>query len=164
MANFLLERDALKGFAGVAYMVIDGEYTELFQLRNINLDASSNTTDFNVVGSWSTQTKTRGISLNGTFEIYTGSPIFVRMIRDYFKNGVLPYFSLNITNDDPATTIGRQVVLVENCKIDGVTNLLSLDADADFLTQTVSFSGVALDIIEEFSNPAEYGVNNIGNI
>lgn len=164
MANFLLEKDALKGFAGVGYIVMDNQYTELFQLKNLNLGADVNSSDFNVVGSFTTQSKPRGVRLSGTFEMYMGSPIFLRMVRDYFRTGTLPYFSLNVQNDDPSTSIGRQTVIIEQCKLDSVTNLLALDADADFLTQTVAFSGVSYDIIEEFNDPDQYGVNTIGRL
>ena len=73
-----------------------------------------------------------------------------------FKNGKVTYFSLQVVNDDPNTTIGKQVVALYNVKFsDG--DLLKLDADSDWLDQQLNFTFTELEILNRFKNPDRIG-------
>jgi hypothetical protein len=102
------------------------------------------------------QKKTTGVTLTGTMTVYSGSPLFIKMLNDYLKTGKLPYFTLQITNDDPGTTVGRQTVALYNCKLSKVP-IAMLDADADFLEEEVSFSYTGLEVLNYFNNPTALG-------
>lgn len=164
MANFLLERDSLKGMAGVAVAEINGEYVPLFQLIDMNLDANFNTSDFKVVGSFQGQTKTNDVTLSGTFSMYMGSPIWAQLVKDFLDTGRMTYFTIHLRNDDPSVSIGVQQMSMYNCKINSVTNLAALDANADTLTQDLAFSCTGFDIVSNFNNPDTYGTNDIPSI
>ena len=153
---FLLERDALKGKSGSAVMTVDGENHELFQMKKFQSDAEFQESDFKVVGTTLVQKKTTGVTLTGTMTIYYGSPYFIKLLQDYLKTGKLPYFTLQITNDDPGTTVGKQIVALYNCKLSKVP-VAMLDADSDWLEEEVSFSYTGLEVLNYFNDPATLG-------
>ena len=153
---FLLERDALNGKSGSAVMTVDGENHELFQMKKFNSDAEFQESDFKVVGTTLVQKKTTGVTLTGTMTIYYGSPYFIKLLQDYLKTGKLPYFTLQITNDDPGTTVGKQIVALYNCKLSKVP-VAMLDADSDWLEEEVSFSYTGLEVLNYFNDPATLG-------
>ena len=153
---FLLERDALNGKSGSAVMTVDGENHELFQMKKFQSDAEFQESDFKVVGTTLVQKKTTGVTLTGTMTIYYGSPYFIKLLQDYLKTGKLPYFTLQITNDDPGTTVGKQIVALYNCKLSKVP-VAMLDADSDWLEEEVSFSYTRLEVLNYFNDPATLG-------
>lgn len=153
---FLLERDALNGKSGSAVMTVDGENHELFQMKKFQSDAEFQESDFKVVGTTLVQKKTTGVTLTGAMTIYYGSPYFIKLLQDYLKTGKLPYFTLQITNDDPGTTVGKQIVALYNCKLSKVP-VAMLDADSDWLEEEVSFSYTGLEVLNYFNDPATLG-------
>lgn len=153
---FLLERDALNGKSGSAFMTVDGQNHELFQLKKFHSDAEFQESDFKVVGTTLVQKKTTGVTLTGTMTIYYGSPLFIKLLNEYLKTGKLPYFTMQITNDDPGTTVGKQIVALYNCKLSKVP-VAMLDADADWLEEEVSFSYTGIEVLNYFNDPSALG-------
>ena len=145
---FLLERDALNGKEGKAFMTLNGRNIEMFSLKKFQSDAEFQESDFKVVGTRLVQKKTTGVSLTGSMTIYYGTPHFLRILQEYLKTGKLPYFTLQVTNDDPSTSVGTQTVAFYNVKL----------AEADFLEMEVSFSYTGIEVLNYFNDaPAQLG-------
>ena len=156
--SFLLERDALNGKQGSAFMTINGQNIEMFNIKKFQSDAEFQETDFKVVGTTLVQKKTTGVTLTGTMTIYYGTPHFLRLLQEYLKTGRLPYFTLQITNDDPATSVGTQTVVLYNVKLQKLP-VAQLDADADFLEMEVGFSYTNIEVLNYFNDtPAQLGI------
>lgn len=152
--SFLLERDALNGKEGSAFMTINGRNIEMFGMKKFQSDAEFQEADFKVVGTRLVQKKTTGVSLTGSMTIYYGTPHFLRLLQEYIKTGRLPYFTLQITNEDPSTSVGTQTVVFYNVKLQKLP-VAMLDADADFLEMEVSFSYTSLEVLNYFNDAPE---------
>lgn len=153
---FLLERDALNGKEGKAFATIDGRNVEMFGIKKFQSDADFQEADFKVVGTRLVQKKTTGVTLTGSMTIYYGTPEFVSLVEGYIKTGKLPYFTLQITNDDPATSVGTQTIAFYNVKLQKMP-IAILDADSDFLTEDVSFSFTSFEVLQAFHAPDQLG-------
>ncbi|MDR0905760.1 MAG: phage tail tube protein [Oscillospiraceae bacterium] len=153
---FLLERDAVNGKEGKGFLTIDGLIHEMFNIKKFNTNASFEESDFKVVGTRLVQKKTTGVKLDGTMTIYYGTPYFLDLLVQYLKTGRLPYFSLQITNNDPSTTVGTQTVAFYNVKLQKLP-ITQLDADTDALTMDVGFSFTSFEVLSRFNDPAELG-------
>ena len=157
-AAFLLERDALNGKEGMGFANIEGRNIEMFGLRKFRADAEFQEEDFVVVGTRLVQKKTSGVSYTGSMTIYYGTPEFKRLVLDYHKTGKLPYFTLQITNDDPATSVGAQVVAFYGVKLQKLP-IAMLDAETSKLTEEISFSYTGFELLSSFHAPAQLGRN-----
>lgn len=155
--SFLLERDALNGKSGRAFLTIDGQNQELFSLKKLQTDAEFQESDFKVVGTTLVQKKTTGVTMTGTMTIYYGTPIFLQMLQTYLKTGRLPYFTIQVDNDDPSVSVGQQVVALYNVKLSKVP-IAMLDADAEWLEEEVGFSFTNVEVLRAFHAPAALGV------
>lgn len=154
---FLLERDALNGKEGKAFMTLNGRNIEMFSLKKFRSDAEFQESDFKVVGTRLVQKKTTGVSLTGSMTIYYGTPHFLRILQEYLKTGKLPYFTLQVTNDDPSTSVGTQTVAFYNVKLQKLP-ISILDAEADFLEMEVGFSYTGIEVLNYFNDtPAQLG-------
>lgn len=154
--SYLLERDALNGKEGRAIITINGRQQELFNCKNIKVDYSLDSSDFKIVGTRLVQKKTTGIQLSGSMTIVYGTPWFKDLIKQYVATGQPPYFTLQVTNSDPATSVGNQTIVLYNCRINS-GNLAQLDADADFLTEDVQFDFTSFEILTSFHAPDQLG-------
>ena len=156
---FLLERDALNGKSGSAFMTINGQNIEMFNLKKFQSDAEFQESDFKVVGTTLVQKKTTGVTLTGSMTIYYGSPHFLRLLQEYLKTGKLPYFTIQLTNDDPSTSVGSQTVVLYNVKLQKLP-VAMLDANADWLEEEVSFSFTNIEVLNWFKDqPDQLGGN-----
>ncbi|MCI9366998.1 MAG: hypothetical protein HFF19_01760 [Oscillospiraceae bacterium] len=155
--SFLLERDTLNGAAGKAVIIRDGQVKDLFGAKNVKTQAEISSSDMKVIGTKKTQQKPGAVKQTGTMTVYYGTPLFLEMLAQYIRTGVMPYFNLQVTNDDPTTTVGVQTVAYYNCKLTGTIPLSVLDAEADMLTVDVSFSYEDFEPLSSFHDPAETG-------
>ena len=67
--SFLLERDALNGKTGKAFLTVNGRNNELFSIKKFQSDGEFQESDFKVVGTTLVQKKTTGVTLTGTMTI-----------------------------------------------------------------------------------------------
>lgn len=155
--SFLLERDTLDGAAGKAVIIQDGQVKDLFGAKNVKTQAEISSSDMKVIGTKRAQQKPGSVKQTGTMTVYYGTPLFLDMVAQYARTGVMPYFNLQITNDDPTPTVGVQTVAYYNCKLTGTIPLSILDAEADMLTMDVSFTYEDFEPLSSFHDPAETG-------
>lgn len=155
--SFLLERDTINGASGKAVITIDGQVNELFGAKNIKTQVEIATADMKVIGTKRVQKKPGAVTQTGTMTIYYGTPLFLDMVAQYVRTGVMPYFNLQTTNDDPTTTVGAQTVIYYNCKLSGTIPVSILDSDVDMLTMDISFTYEDFEPLTRFHGPAETG-------
>lgn len=154
--SFLLERDGLNGKSGKAFATIDGRNVELFGLKKLEANAEFNKADFPVVGTKTVQQKLTSMKITGSFTIYYGTPEFIKLAHEYQKTGKMPPISLQVTNDDQATSVGVQTVAYYGVNLDKVP-LSKLDDSADFLEEEIGFTAASFEPLRHFNGPASLG-------
>lgn len=159
MANpqFLLERDTLNGKLGQAFVTIDGQSQELFRAKKINAATNIQSTDVPVVGTTRIQEKATGVKQTGTMTIYYGTPLLTQMAVTYAQTGVVTYFDLQVTNNDPTATVGTQTIVYYGCKLTGELLTSIIDVDVEMLEQECTFSYTTQAILSSFNTEANYG-------
>ena len=154
--SFLLERDALNGKSGSGFITINGENHQMFGMKKFQSDAEFQEEDFKVVGTTLVQTKTTGVKLSGTMTLYYGSPYFLQLLNEYLKTGKLPYFTMQIENDDPSTSVGTQTVVYYNVKLNKLP-ISKLDAETSALDMEVGFTFTKVEVLNWFHDPDQLG-------
>lgn len=163
-SHYLLERDALNGKEGSAFVTRRDPNTgveetfELFRIKNLTVDAEFQTVPFKVVGTRIEQKKITGLAFTGSMVIYYGTPEWIKIVQDYVDYGFLPVVTLKLVNRDPSTTVGGQSVILNNVKIEKIP-LVKMDAEADWLEMDVSFSFTDFAVEEYFQQPDTLGVS-----
>ena len=147
--NILNAEDTLNGAEGTATAVIDGRVVDLFEVKNVNAKVSLDKADIKTLGNRGVQKKVKGWTGEGTLNMYLTTSRWTKMVINYIKTGKIQKFDMNLTNDDPQSSIGRQIIKVSGCLIDGA-DIAKLDVDSDALEQEVNFTFENADILEEF--------------
>jgi len=150
--GYLKAGDVISGQEGSAFMTIDGRNKEMFYLKSIESKIEKQKSEVKTLGKRMTQSKTAGASGSGSMTIYAVTSEFAQMAVDFMKNGVDPYFTIKVTNEDPNSGIGRQTVLLKNVNLDSIP-ISSLDVESEFLEQEIDFTFDDIDLLEKFSEP-----------
>ena len=72
-------------------------------------------------------------------------------MANFKDTGADVYFDIQVTNEDPTSTVGKQTVILKDCNIDGGI-LAKFDADADYLDEDMDFTFEDFSIKDKFGN------------
>ncbi|QJC53117.1 phage tail tube protein [Paenibacillus albicereus] len=143
--------DTIAGHSGTAYATIDGQTVEMFYVKNLRATAKKNKADIKTLGSRNVQKKAAGWEGTGTMTLYYVTSRFREMMRDYIKTGVDTYFDIQVTNDDPASAVGKQIVTLIGVNLDEVV-MAALDVESDALDEEIPFTFHDVNIGEPFKD------------
>lgn len=95
------------------------------------------------------------IGLAGTFSgtAHYNQSIFRQALLDYKNTGIDSYFEIQITNEDPESSVGRQTIVFLDCNTDGGV-LSKFDADGEYLDEEIEGT------FEDFKMPESFALLN----
>lgn len=155
--SYLLAKDTVNGAEGKVFVSVDGRNIEVACMRNITTNVEMQGNDMRVIGTRKVQNKPNGAKLTGTGNIYYGSNLFTDMVLQYINTGVMPEFSLQITNHDPTTSIGSQVMAYYGCTLTGTIPLSILNDEEAMLNYDFNFAWTDVARLQAFNGPEKLG-------
>lgn len=144
--------DTISGQEGKATAKINGEIRDMFYIKSLEATVEKNKQEVRTLGKRGVQHKTTGWSGTGSMSIYYVTSDFIRMAKEYIKNGVDTYFTVTVENNDPTSTIGKQVTTLFDVNVDSIP-VAKLDVEDAVLEADLEFTFDDLDVLEEFSDP-----------
>lgn len=147
----------MNGAEGKVFVTVDGKNIEVACMKNITTNAEIQSNDMRVIGTRTIQNKNNGAKLTGTGNIYYGTNLWTDMVLQYIQTGVMPEFDLQITNDDPATSIGSQAMAYYGCTLTGTIPLSILNTEEAMLNYDFNFAYTRVARLEAFNAPAKLG-------
>ena len=155
--SYLLAKDTVNGAEGKIFLTIDGKNIEAACMKNITTKAEIQSSDMRVIGTRTIQDKSNGAKLTGTGNIYYGSNIFTDMVLDYINKGIVQEFDIQITNSDPTTSIGTQVMAYYGCHLTGEIPLSVLNDEEAMLNYDFNFAWTRVARLQKFNDPSRLG-------
>ncbi|MFB5674272.1 phage tail tube protein [Paenibacillus terreus] len=150
---FLKASDTISGQEGRAYATINGQVEEMFYVKTLEATVEKQKAEVKTLGRRGVQHKATGWSGSGSMTIFYMTTRFRQMMLDYMKTGVDQYFDIEVTNEDPTSSIGKQTVTLKGVNLDSVI-MASLDTESDALEEEVSFTFEDVEIANAFNAPA----------
>ncbi len=145
--------DTISGQEGKATAKINGQIVDMFYIKTLEATVEKNKLEVRTLGKRGVQHKTTGWTGTGSMTIYYVTSDFVRMAKDYVKNGVDTYFTITIENNDPTSTIGVQTVTLYDVNIDAIP-ITKVSVEDEVLECDMDFTFQDLDLTSEFNVPA----------
>jgi hypothetical protein len=152
MNNALMNaQDAIYGSLAECFVTLNNQRLNFMNLTEFESKWDVNIVDVPILGKVGMGHKAAGGK--GT---WSGSAHYnqshLRSIADtYQKTGVLPYFEIQVTNEDPTSQVGRQTILHHGCLCDSFI-LAKLQAGEDILDEALSGTFESWDMPEKFTN------------
>ena len=154
---YLLSKDTVSGASGKVILTVDGKNVEVAGMRNITTNAEIQSTDMRVIGTKRIQDKPNGAKLTGKGNIYYGSNLFTDMVLDYINRGIIREFTVQIINDDPATSLGSQDMAHYGCHLTGTIPLSILDSEEAMMNYDFNFAWTRVSRLRSFNDPEQLG-------
>lgn len=154
---YLLAKDTLNGAEGSVVVTRNGQNFVAAGMRNLTPNAEIQSEDMRVIGTRVIQDKPNGVKQTGTGNVYYGSDLWREMVAEYIQTGVMPEFDLQITNNDPTTTLGTQVLVLYGCHLTGTIPLAILNSEETMLNYDFNFAWTRMALLQKFSAPAQLG-------
>ena len=155
---YLLAKDTVNGAEGKIFVTRDGKNIEVAGMKNIKTLAGIQSQDMRVIGTRRIQDKPNGAKQTGTGNIYYGTALFTDMVLQYINIGVMPEFDLQITNQDPTTSVGSQVMAYYGCHLTGEIPISILDSEESMLNYDFNFAWTRAEKLQGFNDPVKLGV------
>lgn len=155
--SYLLAADTVNGAEGKVVVTRNGKRIEVAGMRNLTTNAEIQSNDMRVIGTRKIQNKNNGVKITGTGNIYYGSNLWTDMVLEYINTGAMPQFDIQITNNDPTTSIGAQVMAYYGCTLTGTIPLSILNDEEAELNYDFSFACTSVQRLQSFTDPANLG-------
>ena len=150
MATIMNAKDAISASLAECFVTIDGNRYNFMQAINLEAKLEKSKTEVPILGKTGKGNKASGWKGTGSATFYFNTSIFRQLAKRYKDTGEDIYFDIQITNEDPTSSVGRQTVILKDCNADKIT-LAKFDADADYLDEDMDFTFEDFDIPEEFN-------------
>lgn len=154
---YLLAKDTVNGAEGSIVVTRNGRNYVIAGMRNIRPVGNIQSEQMRVVGTRKIQDKSNGVELTGTGNIYYGFDMFRDMVLNYINTGVLEEFDIQITNNDPATSIGSQTIAYYGCHLTGEIPLSILNSEETMMNYDFNFAYTSVQKLQSFNEPTNYG-------
>ena len=150
MANTMNAKDAISASLAECFSTIDGNRYNFMQAINLEARFEKKKTEVPILGKTGRGNKSTGWSGTGSATFHYNTSIFRELMARYKNTGEDIYFDIQVTNEDPTSSVGRQTVILKDCNIDGGI-LTKFDADAEYLDEDMDFTFEDFEIPEKFN-------------
>lgn len=150
MSNVMNAKDAVSASLAECFITIEGNRYNFMQAINLEANFEKNKTEVPILGKTGKGNKTTGWKGTGKATFHYNTSIFRELLYRYKNTGEDIYFDIQVTNEDPTSSVGRQTVILKDCNLDGGL-LTKFDADAEYLDEDINFTFEDFEIPEKFS-------------
>lgn len=148
--NTMKAKDAVSASLAECFVTIDGNRYNFMQAIDLEATFEKQKTEVPILGKTGRGNKSTGWRGTGTATFHYNTSIFRELLYRYKNTGEDIYFDIQVTNEDPTSSVGRQTVILKDCNIDGGI-LAKFDADAEYLDETLDFTFEDFEIPEKFN-------------
>lgn len=140
MANVVMKgKDAVSASLAECFITIGDKRYNFMQAINLEARMEKTKVEVNVLGSLGVKNKSVGWKGTGSATFHYNTSIFREAMKAYKDSGEDFYFEIQITNEDPTSSVGKQVIVLNDCNLDA-TLLTAFDAGGEILEDDFDFT------------------------
>ena len=144
-------KDAVSASLAECFVTIEGNRYNFMQAINLEASIEKTKSEIPILGRTGKGNKTTGWKGSGSATFHYNTRIFREQLYRYKETGQDVYFDIQITNEDPTSSVGRQTIILKDCNVDGGI-LAKFDADAEYLDEDLDFTFEDWEMPEQFSH------------
>ena len=150
-ASTMNPADVVAGSQASAYITMaDGNRYCFMQLINFESNMEINISEVPILGKTGKGSKPTGWTGTWSGTAHYNQSVFRKMWLEFKKTGKLPTFDIQVTNEDPTASVGRQTIIFKGCLSKGGI-LAKFDADAETLDEDIEGTFDDWDMPEQFT-------------
>ncbi|EQI39587.1 hypothetical protein QOY_3234 [Clostridioides difficile Y231] len=109
-----------------------------------------NKSEVPILGSTTKGNKSTGSKYTGSATFHYNTSIFRELLYRYKETGEDIYFDIQVTNEDPTSSAGRQTIILKDCNMDSGI-IVKFDADGEYLDEDMDFTCEDWELVEKFN-------------
>ena len=142
-------KDTVSASLAECYVTIEDKRYNLMQAINLEANFEKNKTEVPILGKTGKGNKATSWTGTGSATFHYNTSVFRMLMYRYKETGQDVYFDIQVTNEDPTSSVGRETVILKDCNVDGGI-LAKFDADAEYLDEDMDFTFEDFEIPEQF--------------
>lgn len=154
--NYTRLPDTLSAKEGKAYITINGVNRELFEISSLTAQIDLNVQSRRMLGHRMTQHKVIGAEGTGSLTMYFMNSETLNQAIQYLRTGQYRGLKLQIKNEDPQSTVGKQEVVLLNVILASVPAAILDDQSDDPITFDTDFTFDDIGNLKSFRLPENY--------
>lgn len=143
-------KDTLAAGLAECFVTITGNRYNFMSMINFEAKFERTKTEVPILGKTGKGNRTTGWKGTGSATMHYNTSIFREMMWKYKDSGEDVYFEIQVTNEDPTSSAGRQTIVFIDCNIDGGI-LAKFDADGEYLDEDMDFTFDDFEMPEKFN-------------
>lgn len=151
-------KDAVFGSLAECFVTIDGRRYNFMNLTEFESKWEVTITDVPILGKVGLGHKATGGKGTWSGKAHYNTSVFRKMANTYQKTGVMPYFDIQVSNEDPTSAVGRQTIIHRGCLCDKFT-LAKFQAGEELLDEELSGTFESWDMPETFKDLDGFAAN-----
>lgn len=142
-------QDAIYGSLAECYITIDGRRYKFMSMTDFESKWDVTIKDVPILGIVGMGHKAAGGKGTWKGTAYYNQSVIREMGDRYQKTGGMQYFEIQVSVEDPGSSVGRQTIIHRNCLCDSFT-LAKFKAGEDLLDEELSGTFESWDMPEKF--------------
>ncbi len=151
MSTLMNAKDTVSSALAECYVTIGSNRYNFMQAIDLEASYEKQKKEVPILGSLARGNKATGWKGKGKATFHYNTSIFREIMTKYKSTGEDIYFDIQVINEDPTSSVKKQVVILKNCNINGGI-LAKFDAKSDFLTESMEFT------FEDFEMPVKFSL------
>ena len=143
-------KDAISGSLGKCFVTIGNNRYNFMQAISLEASMEKTKTEVPILGKTGKGNKATGWKGTGSAKFHFNTSIFRELLQNYAKTGEDMYFDIQIVNEDPTSSVGKQTIMLIGCNMDSGV-IAKFDADADYLEDEFDFTFEDWKLMDKFT-------------
>ena len=150
MGQMMNARDAICASMADCYVTMDGERYHLMQAISLEAKMEKTKQEVPILGKTGKGNKAVGWKGTGKATFHYNTSVFRAVLYPFKEKGEAFYFDIQVTNEDPSSSVGRQTIVLKDCNLNGGV-LAKFDANAEYLEEELEFTFEDWEMPERFT-------------
>ena len=143
-------KDAISGSLGKCFVTIGNNRYNFMQAISLEASMEKTKTEVPILGKTGKGNKATGWKGTGSAKFHFNTSIFRELLQNYAKTGEDMYFDIQIVNEDPTSSVGKQTIMLIGCNMDSGI-IAKFDADEDYLEDEFDFTFEDWKLMDKFT-------------
>ncbi|MFR4978394.1 MAG: phage tail tube protein [Butyricicoccus sp.] len=149
-SSLMNAKDAVYGSVAECFITIDDNRYNFMMLTEFESQWEVNVVEVPILGKVGMGHKAAGGKGTWSGTAHYNQSIFRKIADNYQKTGMMPYFEIQVSNEDPTSAAGRQTIVHHDCLCDTFI-LAKFQAGEEILDEELSGTFESWDMPETFS-------------
>jgi len=154
--NYTRLADTISSHEGKAYITIDGQNRELFEISALTAQIDLIVQERRMLGHRMTQHKVVGATGTGSMTMYFMNSEMLNQAIQYLRTGNYRGLKIQVKNEDPQSTVGKQEVVLLNVILASIPAAILDDQSDDPITFDTDFTFDDIENLQSFRLPENY--------